>query len=463
MRTIEILDKNNDFNRMAEGIAEVASRIAKDKINLGDGSLSAKHAMDDLKHANIKLKANSKLVTSNLSAGNSGADQDTGVGVTTLEIMNELIQDYSPEHDVLEKSPLNSMLPLKQINAVRAQQDIYESNYGWARPSDGVFGAINPVPLLEASGKLFTGYGYNAMSSIEGYELIKYRELGSSNLTDLGTMQKIALQKILLAEQVKTSVELVRSESLTKGSFVYGDVTIGTGIPNTNVFTASQSLGTYSRASNVITVNASATNNILKELGAALVGIQNMGVKITGVLCTNTVYSAIFQSPTVDAKTLYMTATSPHDIQGMRADLFENTNIPVLKGIPLIADDRAIKIASGITTTLNTRPIMYGETVDATSFRMLILTESSTGGGGTSRLGSMGFFPNVYDRPGMNPAGGQKETMGYQGSISLVTQDLSQFNWTNQRIQMIASSCFAPMFYLPNGLFVFDPAINVVA
>lgn len=462
MNNFEVLDKNNDFERVAEGIVEVASRISKDKINLGDGSSSAQHARDDLKSANIKLKPNSKLVTAKLSAGNVGATENTGVGVTTLEIMNELIQDYSPEHDVLENSPLNSMLPLKQINAVRAQQDIYNSNYGWARPTDGVFGAINPVPLLGADGKVFTGYGYSAMSTIEGDELFKYRELGSSNLTDLGLMQKIALQKILLAEQVKTSVELVRSESLTKGSFVYGDVTIGTGIPTENIGVASQSLGSYSRSNNKITVNAGATNNILKELGAYLVGIQNMGVKIVGVLCPNTVYSAIFQSPAVDAKTLYMTATSPHDIQGMRSDLFENTNIPILKNIPLIADDRAIKISEGITTPLNTRPIMYGEKVDASSFRMLILTESSTGGGGTARLGSMGFFPNVYDRPGTNPSGGQKESMGYKGSISLVTQDLSQFNILNQRLQMVATSCFGPMIYLPNGLFVFDPDISLV-
>jgi hypothetical protein len=307
-----------------------------------------------------------------------------------------------------------------------------------------------------------TGYSYNAMSRVEGYELIKYRELGSSNLTDVGTMQKIALQKILLVEQVKTAIELVRTESLTKGSFTYGDVTIGSGLPNTNVFVASQSLGSYSTSKNVITVNGSASNNILKELGNALVGIQNMGIKIKGVLCPNTVYSAIFQSPKVDEKTVYMTATSPHDIQGMRADLFENSNIPILKGIPLIADDRSIKISSGVTTTLNTRPIMYGETVDTTSFRMLILTEPSNGGGGVSRLGNTGFFPNVYNRPGITPAGGQIQNMGYNGNISFITQDLSVSNVQNQAIQMIASTCFAPMVYLPNGLFVFDPLINLV-
>jgi hypothetical protein len=222
-------------------------------------------------------------------------------------------------------------------------------------------------------------------------------------------------------------------------------------------------LGTYSRGSNSITVNNSATNNILKELGNALVGIQNMGIKIKGVLCPNTVYSAIFQSPQVDAKTLYMTATSPHDVQGMRADLFENSNIPILKGIPLIADDRSIKISSGVTTRLNTRPIMYGETVDTTSFRMLILTEPSNGGGGVSRLGNTGFFPNVYNRSGITPVGGQIQNMGYNNSISFVTQDLSVSNWQNQAIQMIASACFAPMIYLPNGLCVFDPNINVVA
>ena len=448
----------DEMATMSEAIADIACRLSTDKINLSDGSYSANRALDDINNAKIKLKPSSRLL--NLSAGNQGADGGLGVGPTTLDIFNELIQDVSPENDVLENSPFNTMLPVKTVNAVRGQQDIYESNYGWARPSNGVLGAMNPVPLLESTGQTWTGYGYNAISYIEGLDLIRFRELGSNNLTDLGTMQKMALQRLLLVEQVKTSAELVRTESLMKGSFTYNNVVDGTGLLDSQVYVASQSLGSYSATTNRITVNSGMTNNVLKELGMMLVGIQNMGIKISHVVIPNTVYLALFQSPPIDARTVYMSATSPHDVQGMRSDLFETTNIPTLAGVKLVSDDRAIKISSGTTTVLNTRPILYGETVDTASFRAIVIVEPSSTSGGVARTGNLGFFPNVYNRGG-SPMGGQIESVGYNGNISLIEQDLSPMNWQNQRIQMMATTCIAPMIYLPNTIFVFDFNITI--
>ena len=452
-------DKIDQITNIAEAITETTCRISKDKINLSDGSHSANNAWKDLKSANINLKPTSKLL--NLSAGNAGADSSGGVGATTLEIFNELVQDVSPENGVLERSPFNEMLPFKTVTAVTAQQDKYEAMYGWARPANGVLGALNPVPLLESSGQTYTGYLYNAKSWIEGFELIKWREMGSSNISNSGLMQKMAIQQLLLVEQVKTIVELIRIESLVKGSFAYNDIAVGTGIPATNVYTASQSLGTYTTATNKLSVNALMTNNLLKEIGMMLVAIQNMGIEIEAFVVPNTIYLALFQSPPIDARTVYMSAVSGNNVGEMRNKLFQNTNIPTLAGVNIISDNRAIKTTPGETSTLNTRPIMYGETIDSASFRGIVLTKPTSGGVGVAKTGNLGFFPNVYNRGG-SPIGGSISSSGFDGNISLITQDLSMANSENQRVQMIATTCVSPMIMLQNTIFVFDFNVNIV-
>lgn len=445
-----------DAEAKAEAVAEIACRIATDQINLSDGSHSANVAMDDMRRANIKLRSSSSIL--NLSNGNAGADGVAGVGPNTLQIFNELIQDVSPGVDLIEGSPYNSMLPFRTVDAMVGQQDIIDSNYGWAEASNGVDGAMNPVPLLGTNSKTYTGYLYNAYSYIAGNDLIKWRELGSSNLTDRGLMQRLALQQILLTQQVKASVELVRTEAIMKGSFTFKDSVISSGFDSSQVTVASQSLGSYSVANNVITINPAITSNLIKEIGIFLVGIQNMGIKIKEFIIPNTIFNALFNTPAVEAKTVYMSAVSSNDVGGIRDNLFRITTIPSLQSVAITSDDRSIKTVAGKTTTKNTRPVMYGETITTSSFRGIVVTEQS----GMSRVGSMGFFPNVYTR-GANVVGGNVESMAYNGNIALITQDMAPGNFQNQRIQMMATTCISPMFYLPNTVFLFDFGVTLTA
>lgn len=397
----------------------------------------------------------------NQSSISLAAPTDSEIGINTFEISNQLIQDASPEN-AMENSPINIMLPNKTIDAVQYQQDILSSNWGWADGDNGVNGASNAVSLLETQSNSWKGFTTREMSFMSGQDLINLRAVGTSDTERQGAMQKLNYGMLNLLQRASTGLEMNRLESLIKGSWTYkegslpDDLIISSQIPAGNVTTLTQSLGAYNSTTNVFTPNAGMTVNPLVQLGQMLTTIKNMGLDIEKIVMDNISYGAIFNSTAVASQTQYVTMNSNNDVMGVRANLFKITTIPALQDVPIEVDNRAVKINSAATTRSNTRPLWWGKTVTTSSFRALVVVKPK----GLTRVGDFGFFPNIYART-TQIGGGTRSMGGYGGGVVMVTQDLSQFDVTNQKIQILAASASAPIIYLPNLVFTFDLNVTI--
>jgi hypothetical protein len=461
-----------NFSEKAALIGEAAIALQKNGGFTYDGLNKSRN---ELKSAGIDLNLPNKMekfitigkqtVTAfdgKSSVSLSGPDPvDSSIGIRTFEISNQLIQDIGPTAS-FEDSPVNVMMPYKNIPSVQYQQDILASLYGYADGDSGPDGAANVVPLLETTSNSYKGFSIREMSFLQGYDLIALREIGTNETERRGSMQKINYGKLNLLQRAGTGLELNRLDMLIKGSWSYQEsslsdpLIISGGISANNVTTMSQSLGSYVKATNTFTPNASLTINPLEQLGVSLTNIKNMGMDIDKIVIDNITYGAIFNSPLIASQTQYVSAVSSNNVMETRKNLFQITTIPALQGIPIEVDNRAWKTDSKVTTPLNTRPLWWGKTVTSSSFRALIVVKPK----GLSRVGDFGFFPNLYART-TQIGGGSTVNGGYGGGITMVMQDLSVQDITNQKIQLLAASNSAPMLYLPNMVRLFDFNVSV--
>ena len=407
---------------------------------------------------NVKTSIHQSLGEISLSA-----PQDSYIGIDTFEISNQLIQDVSPESS-FENSPFNVMMPYKNVDAISIQQEVMSSFYGWADGDNGVNGAINVVPLLESVSNQYKGYLTTEVSYLEGNDLIALREIGQSDTTKRAAIQKLNYGTLNLIQRQETGIELNRIEALIKGIYTYktpnspDPLKVSMQIPASNVTAlVGGSLGTYTIATNTFARNTTLVPNVLIQMAETLTSIKNMGLVIDKIVMDNICFGAIFNSPAISSQTQYISMNSNNKVSDIRDNLFEITNIPALMGVKIEVDNRAIKVDSNKTGKSNTRPILWGKTVEAASFRALICTIPAK----LNRVGDLGFFPNIYARTS-EIAGGNVKNSGYGGGIVIANQDLSVSNIANQKIQIISASNSAPMIYLPNTVFTFDFNVNVV-
>lgn len=445
---------------LAEKVTEGAMRLHKDVVSLSDGEkrLSAlTHAIKRLSDDGINIKSSSPLMQLS-SPGNAGAG-DSYVGKDTFEISNQLLQDISPENDLVA-SPFNRILPFRNNTASSIQQDLYSSNYGWTPESNGVGGVQNTVPLLDVNGEKFTGYLYDEASYLSGIALTTLREMGTSDTARRGATQALMMQQILHKMRLENAMELTRIESINKGSFTYNGVVVSSQIPVDNIRPATESLGTYSLSSKTLAKNPALTANMLTELGIFLAYIRLTGANIAGVIIDPITFSAIFTSAPIEAQTRFMAANSSNNVSEIRNNLFHINTIPALQGVPIIVDDGSIKTDSARTDLRNTRPIMWGKTVTSSSFRLIVLTTPK----GLSKVGDFGTYPCPLAQTAPSAMGVISSDTSPSGSgATIVTQDLRAFNVLDQKIQIASQVCFAPQIYFPNQIWMFDPMVNVVA
>lgn len=449
-----------DISQQAEHLTEAAIALSKNGGYTFDGIDKSRN---ELKLAGVDLdKKFDSMVKKGVNVSLSAAFDPTQsiIGTNTFEISNELIQDISPEN-AIENSPYDLMLPFKTINAQNYQQEILGSNYGYADGGSTVNGAHNVVPLLESTSNQWVGFPIDETSYLEGTDLIALREIGTSNTESRGALQKLNYGRLNLLQRAGTGLEFNRIESLTKGSWTWfnssmnANVIISSQIPAGNVSILTDHLGTYTVSTNTFVPNAGLTINPLIQLGQTLTTIKNIGWSIEKIVMDNISYAAIFSCSAVTSQTQYVTMNSDNDVMGVRRNLFRITTIPALQGVDIEVDNRAFKVDANRATRANTRPLMWGKTVTASSFRALIVVRPT----GMSRIGNFGFFPNTYARTSQ-VAGGSKAINGFGGGIVLVEQDLSVSNILNQKIQMVAASNSASLISLPTGVFTFD--FNVV-
>lgn len=449
----------------AANLTEAAIALSKNGGFTYDG---LEKSYKELAAAGVDLSKSGKIEklmekSKNVSLSAPVDTTDSVIGTNTFMISNQLIQDISPENSV-ENSPYNIMMPFKTIDAQEYQQDIMSSFWGYADGGSTVNGAINVVALLETISNSWKGFYIAEQSFLEGDDLVALREVGTSNTASRGALQKLNYGALNLLQRAGTGLELNRIESLFKGSWTWYDsslqdnIVISSQIPLNNITTLTQSLGAYNTTTNVFTPNVSMTVNPLVQLGQMLTTIKNMGLSIEKIVMDNITYSAIFNSAAVTSQTQYVTMNSDNNVMGVRSNLFKITTIPELQDVPIEVDNRALKFNADETTRSNTRPLLWGKTVSGSSFRALIVVRPT----GLSRVGDFGFFPNVYART-TQIGGGSRSIGGYGGGITMVEQDLSQFDITNQKIQLLAASKSAPMIYLPNTVFTFDFNVSITS
>lgn len=405
----------------------------------------------------LTAKASKMVKTASGTLVSLSAPNDSSIGIDTFAISNELIQDFNPATNINE-SPLNSMLPYKSSASVQLQQDNMQAFWGYAGSGTAVGGTQPIVELLQVTSNSFKGYPISETSYLQGNDLIALREAGSSDTAKRGAQQRLNYGMLNLINRASTGLEMNRIESAVKGTWTWNsdgqDYVISSGIPGSNVGVLSGSLGTYSLSTNRLVNNPAYTGNPLQELGKYITYVRNMGMDIEKIVVDNVTYSAIFNCTAVTDKVVYISNNSNNNVMDIRRNLFQITTIPMLQGVNIEVDNRAWKTDTNPTSTLNTRPLWWGKTVTSSSFRALVVVKQN----GISRIGNFGFFPNVYARQGLaTPVGGT------DGGIVALQQDLAQYNFLEQKIQIAVFSNSAPMYYLPNGVFVFDFGVTVEA
>ena len=472
------MNKNYEVpSQMQDNLPDVSALYEASSALYKNGGLTVKgieRSINELENAGIKvtndkinrwLEAGKKEINSITGEKVSlSQPQDSYIGTGTFEMNNTLIMDYTTSN-TLDESPFNTMLPVRNADAISFQQDIMNTLYGYADGDNGVSGSANIVPLLQSSTNQYKGYYISEISQFNGDDLRKLRELGTSDTTRKGVIQKLSWQQVLLVHRMATGLELNRIEAIQKGSWVWNgynqssSVVIGSGLTNT-ITSLSQSLGSYNTTTNVFTLNPSLTADPVKEIGAWLNPILNTGLDFDSFIIDNISYGNIFRSPAIDTRTVYTSAVSSNNVQDVRQNLFRLNTIPALEGKSFLVDNRTFKLTPDRTTTLNTRPLLWGKTVTSSSFRITVLAKPK----GLSRVGDMVFFPNVYNR-NTNILGGGVSTNSFGGNngIILATQDMATFDITNQKIQMFSASNSAPVVYLPNMIYSFDLGVTITS
>lgn len=392
-----------------------------------------------------------------LSSGDNGMDQGY-IGQNTFEISGTLIQGQAPEMQ-LAKSPYNSILTAKNLTGVVYQQDIMESNYGYAQEAGSVGGINNVIPLLDVNGFTWQGQEYTETGEMFGNALIALRNPGSTAIEKANVIRRINMSQLNMLNRATMNIELTRIESMNKGSYVYKDVIYSSGVPSQNQGILSQSLGTYTVATNTFVPNVGITANAFNELASYVNLLLNTGYNPTEIIIDNVMYNAIIQSVPITDITRFITANSDNIPVDTQEQAFYVVGVPQLQHVKIKVYQQGLKTSRGDTTISNTRPIMWGKTIDENSFNALIKCENT----GMSRVGELGFFPNQYKDTniGLNTASTSSKLQNGSGII-LAQQNLAQFDFNNQKIQWIVSTTIAPMIYLPEMIFPFNFDVTIV-
>ena len=408
----------------------------------------------------------------NKNMASLASPSDSAIGSFTFAINDQLIQDYSPD-DPMTNSPFNDILPIRSFDEVLVQQDFIGSLYGWADGDAGAMAGKSVVPLLRTYSNQYRGFQISEYSEISGNDLYALRKVGTSKTSEVGRMQKLNYSTLNLYHRMLTGIELNRIEAVTKGSWTWsgesladGSATpptvVGVGIPTSNIINLT-SQATYNPNTRVLKPNTYAqvgtlSTNPLDEIALGLTPIINAGLTVESLTMDNITYSAIFLSNTVTARTQYFSAVAGNNIMTLRDNVFKYSNIPQLQGVSIEVDSRSIKTDGNLTSIKNTQPIRWGKTIDSNSFNIIVKVKNKN----LSRIGDFGFFPNLYARNSSVYGGSvSNKSMGAGGNITMITQDLSQMNALNQKIQMFCSSNSAPMPYLTNMLYLMTGLVTI--
>lgn len=451
-----------NIESIAAAVAEASVKIQESK---GFNLKSLNEARKVLEQANFNVSeqtADKLLETQlSLSSGDNGMNQGS-IGQNTFEIASSLVKDFQPEIR-LEESPFNYILPTKVSTATKYQQDIMQSGSGWAHEAGAVNGINNIVPMLEADGFTWNGYEWTETGEIKGNDLISLRNPGSSAIDKANVTQRIMYSQLNMMNRQFTNFELVRIDTIQRGVYSYKGVNISAGLDSSNLASFSASLGTYSIATNQLTLNSAlAAEDFILELMSYTTRLISLGAFPKEFIMDFVLYQTIIQSPAVQNKIKYISMNSSNDPAKIQRNLFRVDTIPELMGIPITIYKGSVKFSGGPTTAANTRPITWGKDIqigtNSPNFRVSIVLENT----GLSRVGDSMFFPNVYKDHAVGLNGGNVR-MENQSGFVLLQQDLAQYNFLNQKIQWATSATFNPIVYLPNMIHNFSANVTVTA
>jgi hypothetical protein len=443
----------SELHARAGAVTEAAIAIAEGK---GYNLKSLGKARNILANSGLSISETQHNDLLQLSSGDNGMNQGA-LGQNTFQVANDLIKDFAPETN-LAASPFADIIPSENITATRYQQDVMSSGSGWAHEAGAVNGFNNTVPMLDSEGQVWRGYEFTENGEIKGDDLIALRNPGSSAISVADATQRVMYSQLNMLNRQNSNIELTRIEALTRGSFMYKDLIVSSGLLTSNIGQLSQPLGSYNKATNVFTPNAAITADPIDELMAFATKLVYLGLSIEEFIIDPTDYQAIMQTPAVRARTVYSSSRSDNKPQDIQKNLFRISTIPGLMGIPITVYQAGVKFAPGRTSVANTRSIMWGKDVSASSFRVYIKLKNT----GMSRVGKLGFFPNVFKDHAVGLNGSATASMLQNGSgVILMQQDLAQYNFLNQKIQWVTSTTFNPMIMLENMVYAFDLNVTV--
>jgi hypothetical protein len=394
-------------------------------------------------------------------------DSASVIGQDRYQVYNSLIQDYAPDVNPQKESPLNKMIPFEKFDAPTVQADIMSSLYGAASTSNGLFGSISFLPMLEVQSKQYSGIQVDLESFITGNEILKLRMPGSSNISESGAMTRWSYQRLLHLLQIHTYIELARIDTCARFNFAYTQnniiENITVAVPYGNLYTMSENFTTYNKTTKTFTPNPSFAGNIFDMLGQWIIEIANAGFNVEGLLIDNLSYLQIIKTPAIANQLSLMNTFTTNNVEAGRKLIWQNSNVPQLQNIPILVDQRTWKINSDVTSTQNTRPLLFG-TGDVTreSFRIIPIIKPKN----LSRVGVTGLFPNAYNemlKLGPLVNGSASTENGEQNSIYMAEQNMSLTDVTNSKIRLVTSATFCPSIFLENALFAFQLGVNVIS
>lgn len=419
-----------------------------------------KCAANDLHDAGINLTVADQQALMSLQGTTKFAvpDGSTVVGPTRSWLSNQIVRAYMPVAD-MSNHPLISMFPAQTVNGSFMQQNQFGSGFGMAQPANVIGGAQQQVSLLTRDGNIWTGYPIMAESSLDGTQANQMRAMFSDQLNENGAMELCNYQLQLLYDMTVNGIVGRTFDAIKKGSYravpkndgTYINASINRG--NSLIYTASESLATYNKTTNVFTENVAFAGNVFAQLTAALNNIKTSGYECEAIIMDNFIWSAMMTTPSTQSKLAYASFSSSNDIAGIQRNLFKTTMIPTLQNVPVLVYDQGYKFAPGKPSPATTRPLWWGEEVTSSSFRVFFKLRSPLG----SPFGNTAFFADTI-RDGLFSST-NSGTM-----IDLRMVDTTQYQPTNPNVKMWARTTWGLTYNDQAGfLAMFDPLVTVTS
>lgn len=472
------IQKKQDITSFALDMAEKGTEIANlvDKNYHLSSPVKFGYEVQDLLAENVSDKKIEKVVNTivqsarlstkhqslshckmnfNLSNGNQ---QGTNIGNYTTQIIPMLVTEVGSEI-TQNNYILRRMFPQMSTTAMEFMFDKAEGMSGRV-PLSGYNQPLPQRQKINFSNFKFEGIRASEEVIYRGTDLIYTREKGTglNPSSSAGLAQSLALETAYGMNRLDVTVNLTLSDAILRGGFNYDGDIISTGILNSNTFTFSQSLGTYSPTTGIATPNNSPNFDPLLEISSYYNNfppLRKYRHYAIDMVVHPVVYNLIMKNANTKSWLLQRFITSS-DVKA-RDEIMNFFYVPGLPNFRLVSADTTWqpKRSDPINNIYaDSRFIMEGvnETLTNQSFFGYTALNLSPFGGGEG-FGSLVIGSDILQGSYIN------NTTGYGVRIF----DMTNITPQDPHIKLIPFITFMPSVYRPEAVFLVDPQITLVA